>query len=394
MIDYNLRYLIACSGGPDSMALLDMFKDKCYIEVAHINYHKRDSAIRDQKIVEKYCNDNNIKFHLEDYKDKESGNFQNNARIFRYKFFEEVCDKNNLDAVLVAHQKDDVIETYFMQLDKKIGVNYYGLKEENTLYGVKVIRPLLDYTKDDLVKYCIAHNIEYGIDESNLTNHYERNKIRHSKINNLDSQEKNKIIQDIKDKNIKKENDLLEGLEIFKTKSSFDVDEFLSIPNLKNVLRVYFEHKSDKYFCEMLRQLKECDNCVFINNSFYLVKEYSKINYFSFKGNYEYKFNNINELINKDYDYFKIVKSGNNFNGATITESDFPIVIRNYRDGDYILMRYGRKKINRFFIDNKIKLQERISYPIVVNKDSQIILVKGIGCDINHYSKSHNLFVE
>ena len=54
--------LIACSGGPDSMALLDMYRTKKKVVVCHINYHKRDSAKRDENIVRKYCKENNIPF--------------------------------------------------------------------------------------------------------------------------------------------------------------------------------------------------------------------------------------------------------------------------------------------------------------------------------------------
>ncbi|MBP5279662.1 MAG: tRNA(Ile)-lysidine synthetase, partial [Erysipelotrichaceae bacterium] len=81
-LNKDLRYLIAVSGGPDSMALLDMcLKQDVYLEVAHMNYHHRDTADRDEKIVRNYCRKNKIKFHKADYNDDQrKGNFQNNAR--------------------------------------------------------------------------------------------------------------------------------------------------------------------------------------------------------------------------------------------------------------------------------------------------------------------------
>ncbi len=64
------RYLVAVSGGPDSMALLDMCRRMSfYIEAAHVNYHKRSTAERDEKIVRDYCDKYNIVFHKLDYKD-------------------------------------------------------------------------------------------------------------------------------------------------------------------------------------------------------------------------------------------------------------------------------------------------------------------------------------
>ena len=52
----------------------------------------------------------------------------------------------------MAHQKDDLIETYLMQKERKLGVSYYGLRQSNTIKGVKVFRPLLSYTKKDLIR--------------------------------------------------------------------------------------------------------------------------------------------------------------------------------------------------------------------------------------------------
>ena len=107
--------------------------------------------------------------------------------------------------MLVAHQKDDLIETYLMQKERKLGVSYYGLRQSNTIKGVKVFRPLLDYTKQDLLTYCKDHQISYGIDESNESDDYTRNKIRHHKIDKMSDQDKDALVAIIDEKNRKKE---------------------------------------------------------------------------------------------------------------------------------------------------------------------------------------------
>ena len=106
------RVLIGVSGGPDSMALLDMMKDKYEVYVAHVNYHHRDTALRDELIVEDYCKKYDIPYFKKDYVEVEGGNFQENARIFRYEFYKEIIDKYDLECVMLAHHKDDLIETY------------------------------------------------------------------------------------------------------------------------------------------------------------------------------------------------------------------------------------------------------------------------------------------
>lgn len=389
------RLLIAVSGGPDSMALLDMLRrTKNYIEVAHVNYHKRDSALRDEKLVRAYCKKYSIKFNKLDFDpNKVKGNFQASARIARYTFFSEICKKHNLEKVLVAHHKDDNIETYLMQMDKKLGVNHYGISESSYLYGVLVNRPLLDYTKKELIEYCHKNNIEYGIDESNLCDAYERNRVRHSKVDKLSDSQKNKIVKEINKKNKDNAKHYTKAISYIKKKDSFTVEEFLSIPYLKEFLRRLFTGKSDKHFDEMLRQLKNAKTVKYCINDTYLVKEYGKISLFAKPLEYEYVFNNMKQLKSGKYEAFKLSKKGSSVEGVTLNKDDFPITIRNVNDSDYILMKYGTKKLNRFFIDNKICLKDRLSWPIVINRNDSAILVPELGCDVNHYSTKHNLFV-
>ena len=389
----NNRYLIAVSGGPDSMALLDIVRNKKkYIEVAHVNYHKRDSAINDEKLVRRYCRKYKIKFHLLDvYPDEVKGNFQSYARDKRYEFFSKLVKKNKLDGVLIAHHKDDHIETYLMQKEKNIGVNHYGLNIETIIKDIKVIRPLLDYDKKQLIDYCITNNIEYGIDESNLSDDYTRNRIRHTKVDKMSNSQKNKLVKEIDKENKLKEKEIKIVSKYF-DRYEFKLDEFFKIKYLIVFLRHYFPNKADKFYMEMLRQIKESKSYIYHNDDYYIVKEYDLIHIFKKIDDYYYEFNNIKSM-NKTYEYFKLSKKGNNIQGVTLNKNDFPVYIRSFRNGDYISMRYGNKKINRFFIDNKIYLKDRLSWPILFNKNDSAILVPGIGCDIHHYSNKHNMFM-
>ena len=122
------RVLIGVSGGPDSMALLDMMKDRYEVYVAHVNYHHRDTALRDDVSVEDSCTKYDIPYFKKDYVEVEGGNFQENARIFIYEFYKEIIDKYDLECVMLAHHKDDLIETYLMQKKRNSHVYYYGLK--------------------------------------------------------------------------------------------------------------------------------------------------------------------------------------------------------------------------------------------------------------------------
>lgn len=176
------EYLAAVSGGPDSMALLDIYKDKIYA-VCHVNYNKRETAVRDKNIVKQYCKKYNIKFYCLDvsqemYESYKQHNFQTVARIIRYEFFLKVAHKTKKKKILIAHNLDDFAETAYMQQIRSSNSLFYGIAKNNYYNDLLIERPLINKRKQALEDYCIKHKIPYGIDETNSMDIYERNKIR------------------------------------------------------------------------------------------------------------------------------------------------------------------------------------------------------------------------
>ena len=393
-IDENKRYLIAVSGGPDSMALLDMvYKTGAYLEVAHVNYHKRESADRDEKIVRNYCRERKIVFHLFDFKEDEyEGNFQAAARQARYAFFSRVCKKNKLDEVLVAHHKDDLIETYLMQKERKLGVSYFGLKERSVIAGVSVCRPLLKYDKKQLEKYCLLHEVVFGIDESNLSDDYRRNLIRHHKVEKMSAEQKDELLKQIDVLNLRQEERYQKALSHL-NKKSYTIKQFVKIPYLKVWFHRHFSHRSDLYFQDMLKQLSQADSCLLTGDDVCIAKEYVRISVFVKPIDYEYKFKTLRELKDFECEHFRFSDQGEKIESIFIKNEDLPITIRTYRKGDSIAMGFGHKKINRFFIDRKFKMKDRLSWPLVFNRQGKLIFVPSLGCDINHYCEKPNIFM-
>ena len=76
-----------------------------------------------------------------------------------------------------------------------------------------------------------------------------------------------------------------------------------------------------------------------------------------------------------------------------MAESDFPLTVRSWQAGDSIRLRFGRKSVHRFFIDRRIPLWKRASWPVVLNASGAVILVPGLGCDVDHYSIKPTLYV-
>ncbi len=393
MKKYTDKYIVGVSGGSDSMVLLDMLNQAgVNIIVCHINYHQRTSANRDQKIVEDYCLDNNLLLHVYDYKNDEKGNFQGLARNFRYKCFKDLIKQYHAKGVMVAHQLEDHIETYLIQQNRGQIPNYYGLKEENIVNDILIIRPLLKYSKREIYSYTVNKKIKYGEDESNQSTKYLRNKIRIEQVNNLNKKEVSKLLAEINKENENLANRLKKANEII-TQNSIKHDIFIKYQDYQMLMRIFLKdelyYKSPEYVSELYRQIS-LPNAFIKLEKYYVINDGENIMIKDINTDYEYVITSI-ELLKTPY--FKIVDKAEKIFSATVSESDFPITIRSPKSHDYIEMRFGKKKLNRWFIDRKINRYDRLIWPVVLNCDGKVILVPEIGCDLFHYSNNPNLFV-
>lgn len=171
----NKKIAIAVSGGMDSMALMHMLRDYDVV-VLHVNHKLRDAADTEAEYVKsiaKQC----VIFEWND--DKPESNLESAARDARYKLMTDWCRENGIDTLLTAHQADDQIETFLMNLSRGSGV--YGLaamRGETVRCGVKIVRPLLNVSRGEIKKYCDDNNIKYFSDEMNDDEKYTRVMVR------------------------------------------------------------------------------------------------------------------------------------------------------------------------------------------------------------------------
>lgn len=187
-----MKYIFAVSGGPDSMAMLDMFKRKA-LAVCVVNYNKRPDSSKDVEIVVKYCQEHNIKYYVKEidkkfYKNQQNINFQTLAREIRYNFFAEIAKIEQNNHVFVAHNLNDDLETAHMQFARDSKALFYGIRPKNEVFGLKIKRPVIHLKKQTLLRYCEEKEINYAIDSSNEQDIYERNKVR-KLINSWDNDE-------------------------------------------------------------------------------------------------------------------------------------------------------------------------------------------------------------
>ena len=220
----SVRFLLAVSGGMDSMCMLDLFSQVVPVEefaVAHCNFSLRGAeSDGDQGLVESRARELGVRvfvkrFETEDFAREKGVSIEMAARDLRYGWFEQLCDEFGYDVVVVAHNANDNAETLMLNLLRGTGLNgLHGMAEMTILssndgrfcdgedmpppargcpkgagvFGItnrpfnreKVLlfRPLLEVTRKQIEGYVLAHRVPYRHDSSNFESEYKRNMIR------------------------------------------------------------------------------------------------------------------------------------------------------------------------------------------------------------------------
>ncbi len=377
-------YIVAVSGGPDSMALLNMlYKLGYHLVICHVNYHKRKESNYEQQEIEKYAKERNIPLHILDTINMEcEGNFQAWAREIRYQFFKKQYDAYNATGLFVAHNQDDLLETYLMQKKRNSIVSYYGIKKETQIFDMNVLRPLLDYEKDELLSYCEKNQLFYSIDSSNLEDLYTRNKIRHHVIKNMNNQERKQLIDEINKKNQELEKHYLKAKELL-SKEIKSVGDFEKLDELSQNIFLYLYITSflplisNKLSFSRIMEIKKILSStrpnvrILLLPNYYFIKSYDHffISDSLYKYDYEYIVDKPMYLETKEF----IIDLTNDTSPLNIYSYSYPLKIRNVRKGDVVRIGNLKKKVNRILIDEKIGFEERKRYPVVLDCNNNIV---------------------
>lgn len=387
-------WLVGVSAGPDSMALLQMCIEKeMSIEVAHVNYHHRKEADQEENYVRQFCRKYNIPLHVKNDPFISEGNFEADARIWRYDFFVQIVQQQHLKGVLIAHQQDDLIETYIMQEEKNLIPSYYGLAEEMLYKGMLVKRPLLSYTKQELEQYCKDRHVTYYVDCTNASDAYTRNRIRHSTVEKLTSFERKMIVEEIHRKNAEKKERICRVKTMYpEGKVSLLQYRALSREDREALLREFLETEEVAHRCS-LAYLHEIDMILCHRNDFVIpfkekeiVQDSGLFFVIEPSDSFEDVYYTKQELEDIVTSHYQIKLGEKGIYAVTLQEEDFPVTIRSVKEGDKIQMRFGTKSVHRFFIDRHIPLYKRENYPVVCDKNGNVILVPGLGCDVAHFN--------
>ena len=379
-LEKNKYYLLACSFGPDSMALFDMLQKEGYkFAVAHVNYHLREESTDEEINLRNYCLTHGVGIYVKSVTENlGDSNLEKKCRDIRYNFFIDLVKQKGFDALLVAHQEDDLIETYLMQKQRKNLVNYFGIKEISYFTDVEIIRPLLKYRKGELMMYCKMFNVPYAIDKTNLEDHFLRNQIRHTVVEKMSREERTKILEEIDAEN-KELHRILDVVAQIKSNKIEEYNRLSDIEFLYAIVALGRKVKDDfivsKEQGAELRKvlLSDKPNVSLIVDGLRFLKEYDTLSIQEDVEQADYEFVlNEPDVLDTEYFYLDFTKDSSNRN---VSLPDYPITIRNAKNDDLIEIQDFSKELRRMFIDWKMPVSLRNRWPVILNKDGKIIYV-------------------
>lgn len=178
------KFLLAVSGGADSMVLAHLFLNlNLNFEIAHVNYNLRNGdSDNDQNLVERFCEKHSVKFHLKSISvndNRPENSVQLWARKIRYDFFADIKKNQNLEFTVTGHHLNDELETFLINLSRASGLKgLSGIPRNQN----GILRPLLKFSKEEIYRFAGDNQIEFREDLSNAKNDYLRNKIRNNVI--------------------------------------------------------------------------------------------------------------------------------------------------------------------------------------------------------------------
>lgn len=387
LIMHGQRVLLAVSGGIDSMVLLHLFERSEFdYGLVHCNFHLRgEESDGDESFVHEQVEQHGIPcffkdFDTEEYASVRGISIEMAARELRYEYFEKIRQEHSFDLIATAHHRDDLIETFFLNLSRKTGIHgLTGIREK----AGNLIRPLLFASREDIENYAQKHFIEYREDSSNNEIVFQRNFIRHkilplfsemnpafkknilASISNLKDAEQvytsflNQEIEDV----VKEKNDEIQiDISLLRT---------TPFPQLLLLEALSPLHFNPSVIDEVFLSLDAEPGRQFFSSTHRLVKDREYL-FVSEKKEGEEKLFYIEEndmelfepfdisIEKTDAEGFKIIKAPR----VACIDADevvFPLLIRKWKQGDYFqpLGMQGMKKVSDFFIDQKIPLHEK-----------------------------------
>lgn len=395
--------LLAVSGGVDSMVMLHLFNsNNLNFGVAHCNFNLRaEESDADEELVKTVCKKLNIPFYsvafnTQNYAQEKGISIQMAARELRYDWFQEIAEKNDYQFIATAHHKNDIAETLLINIAKGTGLNgLHGIAFKRN----NIIRPLLNFSREEIEEFASTQNIEFRTDSSNHEIKYTRNKIRHQVIPELEKVNPKAVdamvtlthriqsLETILEKEFKRawEKCAVVDKNLIKIK----IDELNRLDELPTYL-FYFLKKYDfneSDVNDILHSLNEHSGLVFYSKTHQLVKDraYLLLTELLESKEAELVVNSLDEFSKIAFleKYEKVSPSLLSINKKpcyayfAIDKLSFPITFRKWQSGDKFspFGMKGQKKVSDYLIDQKVSIIEKENTWVMVSNNKICWLV-------------------
>lgn len=417
------KLLLAVSGGPDSLAMLNLFykfrkEFNLNLAAAHLNHMFRKEAEAEANFVKSFAKKKKIKFFCKKVNvpqiiKNESISAEAAARKVRFSFFKEIMNQYDFDLLALAHHRDDQAETVLLNLFRGSGLQgLSGIQPVAEIQGLKIIHPMLELSKKEILNYCQNNNLEPCLDSSNKKNIYSRNIIR----NKIFPIVENKINRNAKkviarsSKLIAAENNFLQNLAqkefnkiAIKENDNKIIIDFNNFKKLNQVLqrricRYIYQQLNDDlddlYFDHILEIEKLIKNNqtgrgvdiasgirveISYSDLVFMKKDLSEKNIYQklkLEKNKKIKIDDkrsleIEIIDHKNFSFVEDIKQA----AFDYEKLNLPLFIRSRKPGDKIkpLGMNGHKKIKDILIDQKVPKYEREQQPLIVDTEDNII---------------------
>ena len=394
--------LLAVSGGLDSMVLTDLCrKSGLNFSLAHCNFQLRgDESDVDEYFIKTYAKSHDIKIFNTSFETSSVAKItkqstQMAARQLRYDWFETLRTQHELEYVLTAHHADDNLETVLINLSRGTGLDgLVGIPEINE----SIVRPLLAFSRDTIHSYAIQEQLEWREDSSNKSTKYLRNNMRHTIIPLLKTlnpafiENFQTTLNHLKDTQSVLGDYILEVEDkviasINEDQIVYDVDQIKALNNPKAYLYQLFKAYNFTDWTQ-LTALLEAQSGKLINSSTHrLIKNRSQLILSTLKDTSEVSISieATHKVISVPGQLFDLKLDITSAIGPISDDIlyldfeslNFPLVLSNWKEGDYFYPSgmKGRKKLSKYFKDEKLSLIEKENALVMYSGDAVVWIV-------------------
>ena len=390
--------VVGVSGGIDSMVLLNVLYNLGYkLVIAHVNHNVRVESKDELIFVKKYAEERNIPFESTVLEKIDGVNFQDKARQLRYEFFFDVAKKFNAAKIATAHHLDDLLETILMRISRGSNLYGYGGIKPIIYYGnLAIIRPLLCVTRNEIKEYQETNNIPFMEDNSNSKDKYTRNRYRHKVVPVLSSENPNiyqNVLRYSKQMYLAFSFIRKQSIKLYnKNNGEINNEEFMSLDDAVKLDYISYILEQKEIPCSynkiiLIKNMilnDQPNGYISISKDYRFVKKYgtSYVDKSTTFSDYEYTIDLEESVTLPDGSIVKFTRNIKNSREIYLklcyNTLVLPLKIRNRRDGDYFIFKFGKKKIKDLFIDMKIPMDVRNKVPFVLDANDNILGIPGI----------------